>query len=292
MEKILNSIEKLLAVNEHIIVPGLGGFFVQHQPARICGKYMTPPHATISFNPLLTQNDGMLIVEVSRANKISYREAAAITEKETKEFLKKLTTHRKQSFGRLGVFFLENESRMHFFPATELSFLPANFGLQKLALPKKISKSKNITFTIPSLKLMRYAALFITFVALLFSSHLNESSNIIKAGFGNLSPVNLPGPEKNSKLEIPDTKETTPNVSSKNTYKIIVAAFDSKTKAAKLRKKLIAKDYPKTEIIETSNNIRVAIRSFDNMISAVNYMKQVRSSDARFPDAWVMKTNR
>ena len=54
--------------------------------------------------------------------------------------------------------------------------------------------------------------------------------------------------------------------------------------------KLMEEDYPESEIIVTSKNTRVAIRSFSNLISAVNYMEQIRNEDPRFADAWVMKS--
>lgn len=292
VETIFRNIEKLLANNDHAVIPGLGGFVVQHQSAQFSGKYILPPHATISFNPLISQNDGMLAIEISREKGISYREATAITEKETREFLMKLKTHRKLTFGRLGTFLLENDSHLIFTPATDLSFLPANFGLQELLLPIKETTTKDIVFTISAKKLMNYAAIFITFFALLFSPHLNESTNVSKADFSQLNRVDLP-----EIIITPTTETTNPNIEANelalpvnNNYKVIVAAFDLEEKAMLLCNKLMEEDYPDAEIIKTKNNIRVAIRSFSNIISAVNYMEQVRSEDPRFTDAWVMKS--
>ncbi|MDD2284302.1 MAG: SPOR domain-containing protein [Paludibacter sp.] len=293
MENIFRNIEKLLANNDHAVVPGLGGFVVQHQPAQISGKYMLPPRATISFNPLISHNDGMLAVEISRENGISYREAAGIAEKETKEFLSKLKTHRKLVFGRLGSFLLENDTHLIFTPATDLSFLPANFGLQELLLPQKATPYRDIVLTIPAKKLMKYAAIFITFVALLFSSHLNESTDIVtKADFSQLNRIDLPEITITPSINTPhQTKRITDEVrTNTNSYKVIVAAFDSEEKARLLCNKLMEEDYPKSEIIVTNNNTRVAIRSFSNIVSAVNYMEQIRRQDNRFTDAWVMKS--
>lgn len=306
VEKVFRNIEKLLATNDHAVIPGLGGFVVQHQPARISGKFIFPPHATISFNPLISQNDGMLAVEISRVKGITYREATALTEKETREYLAKLKTVRKLPCGRMGTFIMENDSRIIFTPATDLSFLPDNFGVQNLVLPVKNSSSKDIVFTITTRKLMKFAAVIITIISLLFSPHLNDSSNIVRADFSQLNRIDLPEvtvkPEiENNFQEIvteninadKQTEEVTQIVSfsDSNSYKVIVAAFDSAEKALLLRNKLMVEDYPESEIIVASNNIRVAIRSFSNIISAVNYMEQVRSEDPRFADAWVMKTN-
>lgn len=306
VERVFRNIEKLLATNDHAVIPGLGGFVVQHQPARISGKYIFPPHATISFNPLISQNDGMLAVEISREKRISYREATAFTEKKTREYLSKLKTERKLPCGRMGTFILEDDSHIIFTPATDLTFLPDNFGIQDLILPVKKSRSKDIVFTISTRKIMKFAAIFITFISLLFSPHLNDSSNIVRADFSQLNRIDLPEItvipeiESNSQAEMIEnfiSEEQTGEVALKasfsdsSSYKVIVAAFDSTEKARILCNKLMVEDYPESEIIVASNNTRVSIRSFSNIISAVNYMEQVRSEDPRFADAWVMKTN-
>jgi len=304
VERILRNIEKLLASNDHAVVPGLGGFVVQHRPAQITGKHIIPPHATISFNPLISHNDGMLAVAISRENGISYREAAGLVDKETKAFLSKLKTRRKLGFGRLGTFLLENETHLIFTPGSDLSFLPANFGLQALLLPTKAIRSKDIVFTIPAKKLMKYAAIFITFVALLFSSDLNDSTHVAQADFSNLNRVDLPEVvitpaistlnqvELETALQQEEELKTeTASVTlSRNTYKVIVAAFETAEKASLLCNKLMHEDYPDAEIVVTSNNTRVSIRSFNDLITAVNYMEQIRRQDTRFADAWVMKS--
>ncbi|MEA4974909.1 MAG: hypothetical protein VB046_04160 [Paludibacter sp.] len=300
METIFRNIEKLLATNDHAVVPGLGGFVVQQQPARISGKYIVAPRATISFNPLISQNDGMLAIEISRQKGISYREATVIAEKETREFLTKLKAVRKMAYGRLGTFFLENDSHLIFTPATDLSFLPANVGLQDLLLPTNNPVSKDIVFTISARRMMKYAAIFITFIALLFSPRLNDSTNITRADFSQLNRVELPEITVSPIIETTiqeiqpqePAKESTEDtlLQDKNNYKVIVAAFDLPEKAMLLRDKLKKEDYPESEIIVTSNNTRVAIRSFSNIISAVNYMEEVRNEDPRFADAWVMKS--
>ena len=148
--------------------------------------------------------------------------------------------------------------------------------------------------------MMKYAAIFITFIALLFSPRLNESTNITRADFSQLNRVELPEITVSPVIETTiqeiqpqePAKESTEDtlLQDKNNYKVIVAAFDLPEKAMLLRDKLKKEDYPESEIIVTSNNTRVAIRSFSNIISAVNYMEEVRNEDPRFADAWVMKS--
>lgn len=67
MAKINQHIEKLLAYHDYVVVPGLGGFVVQHQSAKITAGHISAPTATVGFNSLMQHADGLLAIEVARA---------------------------------------------------------------------------------------------------------------------------------------------------------------------------------------------------------------------------------
>lgn len=314
MEKLIPHIEKLLACNDHAVVPGLGGFVVQKRPAVISNGKILPPSATISFNPLINHTDGMLAVAISRELRINYREAAKLIEEETGQFLSKLKKTRKLSLGNLGTFHADKEGHVLFLPAEHADFLPDNFGLKPIGLPiYNVNKSKDIVFTLPARQLMKYAAIFITFVCLLFSTEVNDHAKITKADFYSLNKVELPevsvSPDSviatpltadsvtattnTAEISSEKTSTTTANTSeSQFTYKVVVAAFQSEKAAIKYRDQLIAGSFDESEVITASNNSKVSIRTFPDLISAVNFMEQIRRQDARFADAWVMKSEK
>lgn len=293
VEMILHHIEKLLACNDHAVVPGLGGFVVQHESARISGQQISPPTATISFNPLINHTDGMLAVQISRDLRINYREATKMIEKEVEQYINHLRKKKKSAFGQIGTFQMEADRLLVFTPTEKASFLPANFGLHAISLKSKSShQSKDIVFTLSTRNLMKYAAIFVTLVALLFSSDINDASHISKADFHTLNKVDLP--------EITITAEKINPVEASNstilpateqfTFKIVVAAFQSEATALAFCNQLITQDYPESEVLFATNNSKVSIRSFNDLVSAVNFMEQIRNQDARFPEAWVMRT--
>jgi len=292
VEKILHHIEKLLACNDHAVVPGLGGFVVQKQSATISGDKILPPSARVSFNPLINHTDGMLAVNISRELHISYREATKLIENETGQFLLKLKKSKKLEFGRIGTFHLEKDAHLLFTPAVKAEFLPANFGLKPIFLPvSTATKTKDIVFTLSAKNLMKYAAVFITLISLLFSSEINDNSQVIKADFYSLNKVDLP--------EITVTPPTSPEVNTdiydtppteKFIYKVVVAVYQSEENAIEFSKQLIAQNFSGSEVLNASTNSKVSIRSFTDLIAAVNYMEQIRHQDKRFEDAWVMKT--
>lgn len=315
MEKLIPHIEKLLACNDHAVVPGLGGFVVQKRQAAISNGKVLPPSATISFNPLINHTDGMLAVAVSKEMRISYREAAKMIEDETGQFLSKLRKTRKLSLGNIGTFYADKEAHILFLPSANTDFLPYNFGYKAVSLPvNRGNKSKDIVFTLPARQLMKYAAIFITFVCLLFSTEVNDHAKVTKADFYSLNKVELPEVSATPNSVTPDSitadpvaTNTVTNTSTtisetasttivqaepQFTYKVVVAAFQSEKAAIKYRDQLIAGNFEESEVITASNNSKVSIRTFPDLISAVNYMEQIRRQDSRFADAWVMKSEK
>lgn len=305
MEKLIPHIEKLLACNDHAVVPGLGGFVVQKCAAVISNGKILPPSATISFNPLIHHTDGMLAVALSKEMRISYRDAAKLIEEETGKFLSKLKKTRKLSLGNIGTFYADKEAHILFLPSANADFLPDNFGYKAVSLPVNSgNKSKDIVFTLPARQLMKYAAIFITFVCLLFSTEVNDHAKVTKADFYSLNKVELP--EVTVKATLATSDSVTPVVATKTeevpasatpaepqyTYKVVVAAFQSEKAAMQYRDQLIAGDFEESEVITASNNSKVSIRTFPDLISAVNYMEQIRRQDSRFADAWVMKSEK
>ena len=192
IRKTVEIIKKLLAVNEHAILPEFGGFVVQHQSAIITNQGIIPPQSSISFNSLLKHNDGMFIIELSRTEKISYKEAA----KRTRTFVEKIKVKlQKELFIDLGdigkIQQLEN-GQIEFIPNTIAEFLPTNFGYKKVLLPKKNERSKSIKLSASPQKLMRYAAVLLIFVSLFLTTGLNKTSLTIQADFSKLLKFDLP----------------------------------------------------------------------------------------------------
>lgn len=295
VDKLIPHIEKLLACNDHAVVPGLGGFVVQKRQAVISNGKIFPPSATISFNPLIHHTDGMLAVAISKEMRISYREAAKLIEDETGRFLIKLRKSRKLGFGNIGTFHADKEAHLLFLPAENVDFLPNNFGLKPISLPvSNINKSKDIVFTLPARQLMKYAAIFITFICLLFSTEVNDNAKVIKADFYSLNKVELPEVTVTPAPATPneEVSTTASTAEAQYTYKVVVAAFQSEKTALEYRDQLIAGNFDESEVITASSNSKVVIRTFPDLISAVNYMEQIRRQDARFADAWVMKSEK
>ena len=295
MNKLFDIVEKLLINNEHAVLPGLGGFVVQQQPAELRKDCLVPAHAAISFNPLMKHNDGMFIIELSRIEGISYKEASKRTDKYIADFHRLLKKNQHLEFGRIREFHLNKERQLEFTPTLVAEFLPANFGLYTLQLPIPKKENKELQFSISARKMMRYAAVFVTLIALFFSADLNKSTYTTQADLSNLLQFNLPeiivNADTNQQQEYEGKANRTKPQNGRFAYKLVVATFQTTEKAKSFSSQLKSEQYPQAEIIVSTTNTKVCIQSFTSIVAAVNYLEQIKHTDPRFTDAWVMKVD-
>lgn len=83
-EQINRHIAILLRRNDCVILPGLGAFVVLHESARfdaVAAQFL-PPARTLTFNPAITHDDGLLAHSLSRRMKISFEQARLRVEAE------------------------------------------------------------------------------------------------------------------------------------------------------------------------------------------------------------------
>lgn len=288
VEKIMLYIEKLLACNDHVVVPGLGAFVVQHQSAQISGDQVFPPASTIGFNPLIISSDGMLAVEISRNQKITYRQASALINTEVNKFISEATSGREMAFGRLGRFVKDQEAHLIFTPTELPAFIPANLGLSVIYTGTSSNAvSREIKFTRQTGKWIQYAAVFLVLLSLLFPVAVNENQRVSKADLSVLKTVELQEitifPEAESLAQMTTVKKP------KAEYKVVVAVYDVQQKAQQFCDQLLKEDYSTAEVLTNAHGSKVIVETFNNLISAVNYMEMLRKTDSRFADAWVMK---
>lgn len=104
MKEVAHYIEQLLLRHDCVIVPGLGGFVAQDCPARYVKEenIFLPPYRSVSFNSLLTMNDGTFINEVASDCGASYAEAFAIVRQEVQSIKATLLNEGRYRFSGIG----------------------------------------------------------------------------------------------------------------------------------------------------------------------------------------------
>lgn len=291
-------IEKLLTAHDHVIVPGLGGFIVQNQAAQVKDNYIIPPHAVISFNPLMKHHDGLLGIEISRANNISYRQATALIDSHVQALMESLQVGRSVYLGRIGILSRSAQANIQFRALELAAFLPQNLGLIPVSLlpqqPEQVNEKKDYVIQISTKGLMRYVAIFITFMALLISPEVNQTTEMQTAAIANLAHINLPEVTILRSISDHGMSHQTSNFKATINYKIIIGVFQSAVNATQFFTEIQSGkygDYPSSEMFISKNRIHISLESFHDISTAVNEMSFLRSSIPTFADAWVMRTS-
>lgn len=298
--RLYKHIETLLVRHDYVVVPGLGGFALQNKPATIAGEHITPPASVIGFNPLMQHSDGLLAIEVSRKEDISYRKAVELIEQEIKNFQAELLVEDAISFGNLGKFKKTADGNLLFTPTEFAAFLPANIGLHPVAVSSVKRKKEIVTIQFRRNTIFKYAAAIALIIGLLFvSPQLNNFSTKQSAGF---IPLNLKTENSSNRLKKSTNISITKQNIKTNTaasdslsiikikpkrYHVIVASLNTQKSADDYCAYLQDCGYRNANVLDPAKTYKVALQSFKNKDEAISYMEYLRATDERFETAWV-----
>ena len=300
MENLNQYLEKLLARHDYVVVPGLGGFVVQFQSAEIHNNVILPPCAVVSFNPLMQHNDGLLAIEISRTEQISYRIAVESVNKFVVDIKSKLAADESVEVGNLGSFVTDESDNLIFTPGSIPAFLPQNLGLTSLNLNSDIqrkTKKKEIRITVSTSKFYKYAAAVLLVLGLFVSTP--RVSDVRKSDYANMIPEFVQSAGKQtqatptaSQLKVESetkikTQEVATQESEKN-FHVIVASLPTKKSAENFCKKLTDSNFKNAQVLPPIRTYRIAIESFDSKDEAIRFMENLRKTDNRFKTAWVL----
>lgn len=109
-----------------VVVPGLGAFLAHRVGARFSadGKQVVPPCRVYTFNPALSQTDGMLVHSVSRALSIPRARAEEMVSRDVEAMIDTLHASGSLTLGRLGTIRLTASGTFDFTPAPADTLTP------------------------------------------------------------------------------------------------------------------------------------------------------------------------
>lgn len=132
----MSHIQYLLTQHDCVIVPGWGAMIVQHTSALVeADNTLTPPRKWISFNPLLSHNDGILAHSVMRAMQCNYAQAMKFIEQAVASWRKILQTEKSVEWQGIGRFDLEQNNSIIFVESNESIVNVALTILKPIELP-------------------------------------------------------------------------------------------------------------------------------------------------------------
>ena len=314
-------IKELLYQHECVTVPNFGAFLTRSINILIdtdSGLFV-PPRKEVSFNSLLSNNDGILAHYIAQKEKVSFELALRRIEKEVISWKQRLNTQ-QLSFPGIGEIRLNAQKKITFYPDCKINFDLSAFGLssfyrkpiknsynKEFNPPHKMEKEnkENLMFT-PGEKeekrkpFLKYAAIGLIGIALAGSLYYfgnqyvaNEKiksmelaqkkikSNVQKATFdlGSVSKMNL---SFNSEPEVIKNAPL-----DKTYFSVVAGSFRSIENAERLLKKLILDGFQAafTEV-NPEGLYRVAYGRFVSKREALNLHNYIRY--ALKEDAWFL----
>jgi hypothetical protein len=142
-------IEELLFLNDCVIIPTIGGFIVNHASASIdfVEQQLLPPQKTVSFNPKLVNNDGLLANHIAQKEHLTYKQATSKVEAFSRQIEIDLFNNKIVHFENIGKLYFNSDSKLEFVPA-DTNFLKDAYGLPNLTcIP--ILRSKDYLKEVP-----------------------------------------------------------------------------------------------------------------------------------------------
>ncbi len=132
MNKIDRHISYLIGHHDCVIVPGLGAFVAQYEPAKVSESdgAIIPPCRSVGFNQSLTHNDGLLVSSIVRKTGLSYETAMDEVTAQVTSLKYQLQVDGEASVGHLGSLSQAADSPISFQPFCTPIAAPKYFGLQ------------------------------------------------------------------------------------------------------------------------------------------------------------------
>ncbi len=307
MQTIAQHIERLLREQDCVIVKGLGGFIVQHQPARIVGQTIFPPSNEIGFNGLLTHEDGLLAQSLMQEREITFKEASALIAAEVRHITEALNANGLYLLGRIGTLKQNEFGQMEFLPAPAV-YLPENLALSPIRLPEKlqpleeaevapvVGKRDEIHITLSRHFVRSAAVAALVMILSMLSPYHYESQ---KAGIWiptwecdtMRTTYEMPYEEETAlTLETPEALKSNVTIqTTKKSAHIIIASLPTRATAERYISELniTANDTPTILEANEGTAFRVAIRSYASSKDAMAELEEIHSREG-MSKAWIL----
>lgn len=139
MKEFFQHIERLLAGNDCVVIPGLGGFVLHEVNFTIdeTGSVFSPGGKEITFNVRLTFNDGILVQSYQEKYRLTFEQAVEIIREKVAIIHEALNNGHILMVGRLGTLRKNEDGHILFRPDNRNLFCPECYGLTAFVYPTR-----------------------------------------------------------------------------------------------------------------------------------------------------------
>jgi hypothetical protein len=327
--KIKDYIKELLFTNQGVIIPGLGGFVSEYEPAvfDVNENKFLPPSKKILFNPEYSYQDNLLIEFISKKEKINIEKSKSLLGDFVKDIKAKLKKGEKINFREIGIISQTSKGVIQFKQDTESNLLTDSFGLKSVKTKRILNQQSTIKTTRPvkqkksHKKLILIGTSAIVFLFLIAASwyFTNEFTDFSILSFNDdtefqaaentikdITEKNLDSIAKTDSLKALIVQSIDDNIDKKDAlfyeepkkedpkpkyseFHIIAGSFKRMENAEKFSSELKQKGY-NPEIIKSDENlIRIAIFSYTDETEALKKLYKLRES-SEIKSVWILKS--
>ncbi len=298
-------IATLLRRNDCVIVPGLGAFIATRCSAVVSSSVMLPPRREITFNPIMTHDDGLLAESVSRRLQIPFSHAREKVAAEVALLHRRLHSEGTVLLPNVGMLNRRSGGRLEFITQTPWLILP-QINVAKAAPTLEITQSSSedkavAVVRVPiKLRWLRIAAAIAIVSILGFA--LSTPIDIDTAHNASLAAPAFTPPESSVVEPLPVPIDMCLNLATApadgivnaekpeepvyQPYIIVIGSLPSRAKAEQFIGE-VGLDCLK--IYNGGGNYRVFAAEGATPEAARDAAEKIAGFNTRFPDAWVCK---
>ena len=152
--KIKDYIKELLFTNQGVVIPGLGGFVSEYEPAAfdVNENSFIPPSKKISFNPKYSYHDNLLTEFISEKENIDKEKSIKNLEDFVKDIKARLKKGENIDFPEIGSLSQNEKEEILFKQDTKSNLLSDSFGLTSVKTKPIVNQQAKDTRTIKPVK--------------------------------------------------------------------------------------------------------------------------------------------
>lgn len=144
MNRLSLHLRYLLGIHDCVVIPGIGALIVGRIPARMdmeSGRVL-PPSRRVTFNGVVTHDDGLLAHSVSRKEGIPFEDARRVVECWSEMISRELNEGHKVVIDGIGTLDLTAEGATMFIPAMRSVDFCGNLGYTPVSLARPVEPEK------------------------------------------------------------------------------------------------------------------------------------------------------
>ncbi|MDR1601239.1 MAG: SPOR domain-containing protein [Tannerella sp.] len=323
MLEIVTHIERLLQVNDCVIIPDFGGFVLQNCPAvhERDAHLFRPSRKEIVFNPTLRHDDGLIAGSYMQAYGMIFNRARAALKKDIEKLKVALDEQPEVRLEGIGSFRKEAGETIVFRPVADCSrFSLSSYGLMPFHLPplpaskpveerteqhrqKPLRKSGRVIY-LPVNRTLAYvtgisvAAVALSLLIATPVKDVNPASYTASFAPSEIVRKIMPSGDAQPAVEEEHAAETAvkpaaiipveqaDGMNPVKTYYVIIGSFNTESQAQVFIGKLGSPPCRNIGIVQRNKHIRVFADKYDNRRDAEDYISFLRE-DSRFKTAWL-----